>query len=88
MFISSLYYIRWNIFGSLPPIHITTEHAERELLVETVLQRQAHSISFNNLIRKTEREAPPPPYEDPPPYHVALAIWGCPNTIVSQPVIV
>ena len=85
--IYSVCYLRWNTFGSIPPINIGGQ-SERVDLVDRVIQQQAHYISFNRLRQKNEREAPPPPYESPPPYHVALAMWGCPNTIVSEPVLV
>ena len=58
------------------------------MLVDRVIDRQIHYISFNRLLRKSERDAPPPPYDAPPPYHVALAMWGCPDMFVSEPVIV
>ena len=33
-------------------------------------------------------ETPPPPYEAPPPYHIALVMEQCQACVVSEPVLV
>ena len=84
----SLCFLRWNTFGSISAIPPTDGQTDRQELVDRAMEQQTHYISFNGLLMKSERDAPPPPYDAPPPYHVAEAIWGCPSTIVSEPVLV
>lgn len=31
---------------------------------------------------------PPPPYDSPPPYHVAVVMAGVPDLVVSEPIVI
>ena len=33
-------------------------------------------------------ETPPPPYDSPPPYHVAIKMSSVPDVVVSDPVVI
>ena len=33
-------------------------------------------------------ETPPPPYDSPPPYHVAIKMGAVPDIVVSDPIVI
>ena len=82
-----LYYVRWNTFGSVPPL--PSLHLDLEDDRQLMLGRQNHRLlSLSSLVSKAERSSSPPPYDDPPPYHLAVQMWGAPDVVVSQVVTV
>ena len=76
--------MRWNTFGSIPPIDLHLEEDQH-----LILGRPGHyNLSLSDLVSKAERSASPPPYDDPPPYDLAVEIWGAPCIVISEPVTV
>ena len=43
---------------------------------------------FSRMQSYEKSDSPPPPYEAPPPYHIALVMEQCPACVVSEPVLV
>ena len=82
-----LYYVRWNTFSSVPPLHLQSQE-DQELILGRSDIYQPHLLSLSSLVSKAERSSSPPPYDDPPPYHIAVQIWGAPSILVSDPVLV
>ena len=88
-----LYYVRWNVFGSVPPLstlsddeHFLIVNGETNSVIlrpplhltsETLYNIQpAYVFSMASLQSKADRNASPPPYDDPPSYDMAIAMMS------------
>ena len=49
---------------------------------------EEHYISLRRLQGKSDRESPPPPYEDPPSYNMAITVELPPPYVLSPSILV
>ena len=68
-------FVRWNWFGSVGPGPGLLAGEEEEEAPQ----------QLGDLLDKAARLSPPPPYDAPPPYHLALSVWGAPPSVPSGP---
>ena len=67
-----LYAVRWNTFGSVPPLPGLLTVSLTEDAASLLPRAAPPGLSMAALASKAARSASPPLYEDPPSYEVAV----------------
>ena len=67
-----LYAVRWNTFGSVPPLPSLLTVSVTEDAASLLPRAPPPGLSMAALASKAARSASPPLYEDPPSYEVAV----------------